>query len=68
MQQAAVTLQVEESMPLLHRFYDNQYISNHCAPLTDHYDDDVTTNPRYHEEMGHITAQIKVCEKENVLI
>ncbi|XP_027131299.1 transient receptor potential channel pyrexia isoform X1 [Larimichthys crocea] len=59
MQQAAVILQVEESMHLLRRFYDDQYISKHCAPLTDSYDDDVTTNPRYHDEMGHITTQIK---------
>ncbi|XP_073337596.1 uncharacterized protein [Pagrus major] len=59
MQQAAVILQVEESMPLLRRFYDNQYISNHCAPLADAYDDDITTNPRYHDEMGRITAEIK---------
>lgn len=65
MQQAAVILQVEETMPLLHRFYDNQYISNHCAPLADTYDDDITTNPCYHDEMGRITAQIKVCEEEN---
>uniref|UniRef100_A0A4W6E0C8 Si:ch73-193i2.2 n=1 Tax=Lates calcarifer TaxID=8187 RepID=A0A4W6E0C8_LATCA len=60
MQQAAVILQVEDSMPLLRRFYDNQYISNHCAPLADAHDDDVNTNPRYHDEMGRITAQIKV--------
>ncbi|XP_018518295.1 transient receptor potential cation channel subfamily A member 1 [Lates calcarifer] len=59
MQQAAVILQVEDSMPLLRRFYDNQYISNHCAPLADAHDDDVNTNPRYHDEMGRITAQIK---------
>ncbi|XP_071335898.1 transient receptor potential channel pyrexia [Trachinotus anak] len=59
MQQATVILQVEESMPLLRRFYDNQYIFNHCAPLADTYDDDITTNPRYHDEMGRITAQIK---------
>ncbi|XP_044069477.1 uncharacterized protein si:ch73-193i2.2 isoform X2 [Siniperca chuatsi] len=59
MQQAAVILQVEESMPLLRRFYDNQYIANHCAPLADAYEDDITTNPRYHGEMGRITAEIK---------
>ncbi|XP_035519365.1 transient receptor potential cation channel subfamily A member 1-like [Morone saxatilis] len=59
MQQAAVILQVEESMPLLRRFYDNQYISTHCAPLADTYDDDITENPRYHDEMSRITTQIK---------
>ncbi|XP_030298127.1 transient receptor potential channel pyrexia [Sparus aurata] len=59
MQQAAVILQVEESMPLLRRFYDNQYISNHCAPLADAHDDDITTNRHYHNEMGRITAEIK---------
>lgn len=60
MQQAAVILQVEDSMPLLRRFYDNQYISNNCAPLADAYDVDITTNPHYHGEMGRITTQIKV--------
>ncbi|XP_041804077.1 transient receptor potential cation channel subfamily A member 1 [Chelmon rostratus] len=59
MQQAAVILQVEESMPFLRRFYDNQYIANHCAPLAEAYDDNITTDPHYHGEMGHITAQIK---------
>ncbi|XP_039995617.1 transient receptor potential cation channel subfamily V member 5 [Xiphias gladius] len=59
MQQAAVILQVEDSMPLLRRFYDNQYISNNCAPLADAYDVDITTNPHYHGEMGRITTQIK---------
>nr|XP_046258870.1 uncharacterized protein si:ch73-193i2.2 isoform X2 [Scatophagus argus] len=58
MQQAAVILQVEDSIPFLRRFYDNQYISSHCAPLVDAYDDNIT-NPRYHDEMGLITAQIK---------
>ncbi|XP_034538224.1 uncharacterized protein LOC117811856 [Notolabrus celidotus] len=59
MQQATVILQVEESMPLLRRFFDNQYISDRCAPLAEAYDDDITTNPRYHNEMGRITSQIK---------
>ncbi|XP_067467009.1 transient receptor potential cation channel subfamily A member 1 [Thunnus thynnus] len=59
MQQAAVILQVEESMPHLRRFYDNQYISNQCAPLADAYTDDVTTTPRYDDEKCRITAQIK---------
>lgn len=59
MQQAAVILQVEDSMPLLHCFYDDKYISNHCSPLAEPYDNDITTNPHYHDEMGHITIQIK---------
>ncbi|XP_074503582.1 transient receptor potential cation channel subfamily V member 6 isoform X6 [Sebastes fasciatus] len=59
MQQATVILQVDESMPFLRRFYDNRYISNRCAPLADAHDDDITTNRRYHDEMGRITAQIK---------
>ncbi|XP_039640343.1 transient receptor potential cation channel subfamily A member 1-like isoform X2 [Perca fluviatilis] len=60
MQQAAVILQVEESMPALRRCYDNRFISNHCSPLADAHDaDDITTNPRYHDEMGRINAQIK---------
>ncbi|KAI3362884.1 hypothetical protein L3Q82_001922 [Scortum barcoo] len=58
MQQAAVILQVEESMPVLRRFFDNKYISTHCAPLSDAFDS-ITTNPRYHDEMGRLTAQIK---------
>lgn len=63
MQQATVILQVEESMPLLRRLYDSQYISKYCAPLAEAYDDDITTNPRYHNEMGRITSQIKVSEE-----
>ncbi|XP_040906231.1 transient receptor potential channel pyrexia [Toxotes jaculatrix] len=59
MQQATVILQVEDSMPLLRRFFDDQYVFNHCAPLADAYDDDFATNPRYHDEMGRITASIK---------
>ncbi|TDH01685.1 hypothetical protein EPR50_G00182890 [Perca flavescens] len=61
MQQAAVILQVEESMPALRRCYDNRFISNHCSPLADSHDAEDTTNPRYHDEMGRINAQIKVC-------
>lgn len=59
MQQASIILQVEESMPLLRRFYDNQHIFHHCAPLAEAYNDDITTNPRYHGEMCRITTQIK---------
>ncbi|XP_028279885.1 uncharacterized protein LOC114447691 [Parambassis ranga] len=59
MQQAAVILQVEESMPFLCRFYDNKYISNYCSPLVETYNDDITTNPHHHSEMGRITGQIK---------
>ncbi|XP_041645596.1 transient receptor potential cation channel subfamily A member 1 [Cheilinus undulatus] len=59
MQQATVILQVEDSMPFLRHFYDNQFIANQCAPLAEAYNDDITTNPLYHDEMGRITAQIK---------
>ncbi|KAK2824751.1 hypothetical protein Q5P01_021926 [Channa striata] len=59
MEQAAIILQVEDSMPILRRFYDNVYISTHCAPLADAYDDDITTDPCYHGEKGRISAQIK---------
>ncbi|XP_042337101.1 uncharacterized protein LOC121937870 [Plectropomus leopardus] len=60
MQQAAVILQVEESMPVLRRFYDNQFISTHCAPLAVAPNDNtITTNPHYHGEMGRITMEIK---------
>ncbi|XP_017289949.1 transient receptor potential cation channel subfamily A member 1 isoform X2 [Kryptolebias marmoratus] len=58
MQQAAVILQVEESMPHLRCFYDALYISKHCSPLAD-ASDDITANPRYHQDIGHIKAQIK---------
>lgn len=59
-QQAAVILQVEDSMHFLRCFYDNQYISTHCAPLADAYNDDITIDPGYHDQMWCITAQIKV--------
>ncbi|XP_070697055.1 transient receptor potential channel pyrexia isoform X2 [Pempheris klunzingeri] len=59
MQQAAVILQVEESMSLLCHFYDNQYIFNHCAPLAVAYDDHTKTIPRYHDEMGRIITEVK---------
>lgn len=62
MQQAAIILQVEESMPRLRRFYDNHYIHDHCAPLGEFYDDDVITDPSNYAEMKKITSQIKVCE------
>ncbi|KAF7221355.1 transient receptor potential channel pyrexia [Nothobranchius furzeri] len=58
MQQAAVILQVEDSMPRLRSFYDDQYISKHCSPLADDCDN-ITVNPSYHHEMGHIKAEIK---------
>ncbi|XP_067091805.1 transient receptor potential channel pyrexia [Osmerus mordax] len=59
MQQAAIILQVEESMPHLRRFYDNQHIHRHCAPLGEFYDDDISTDPGQHEEMKTLTAKIK---------
>lgn len=59
MQQAAIILQVEESMPRLRRFYDNHYIHDHCAPLGEFYDDDVITDPSNYAEMKKITSQIK---------
>nr|XP_008292068.1 PREDICTED: uncharacterized protein LOC103366189 [Stegastes partitus] len=59
MQQAAVILQVEDSMPLLRYFYDDRFVSNRCSPLVAACDDDITTFPRYHDEMGRITMEIK---------
>lgn len=59
MQQAAIILQIEESMPCLRRCYDNEYIHRHCAPLGEYYDDDVTTDPDHHAEMKKFTEQIK---------
>ncbi|XP_041866650.1 transient receptor potential channel pyrexia [Melanotaenia boesemani] len=58
MQQAAVILQVEESMPLLRRFYDNQYLSKHCSPLIDSCND-ITPDSTFHHQSGQITVQIK---------
>ncbi|KAI7806084.1 hypothetical protein IRJ41_025892 [Triplophysa rosa] len=60
MQQAAIILQIEESMPCLRRCYDNEYIHRHCAPLGEYYDDDVTTDPDHHADMKNLTEQIKV--------
>ncbi|KAL0964344.1 hypothetical protein UPYG_G00322550 [Umbra pygmaea] len=59
MQQAAIILQVEESMPRLCRFYDDQHIHRFCAPLGEFYDDDIRTDPKHHAEMKRITTQIK---------
>uniref|UniRef100_A0A7N8YBG2 Si:ch73-193i2.2 n=1 Tax=Mastacembelus armatus TaxID=205130 RepID=A0A7N8YBG2_9TELE len=56
MQQAAVILQVEDSMPFLRRFFDNNYIFSHCAPLAVAYKDDITANSCYHDEKGRIAA------------
>lgn len=60
MQQAAIILQIEESMPCLRRCYDNEHIHRHCTPLGEFFDDDVTTNPDQHAEMKKLTEQIKV--------
>ncbi|XP_028846032.1 transient receptor potential channel pyrexia [Denticeps clupeoides] len=59
MQQAAIILQVEESMPRLRHFYDDQYIHRHCAPLGEFYDDDITTDRYRYAEMKNITTKIK---------
>lgn len=60
MQQAAIILQIEESMSCLRRCYDNEHIHRHCAPLGELFDDDVTTNPDQYAEMKKLTEQIKV--------
>lgn len=60
MQQAAIILQVEESMPRLCRFYDDQHIHRFCAPLGELYDDDIRTDSKRHAELKTITTQIKV--------
>uniref|UniRef100_A0A3B3X8U6 Ion transport domain-containing protein n=1 Tax=Poecilia mexicana TaxID=48701 RepID=A0A3B3X8U6_9TELE len=59
MQQAAVILQVGDSMPRLHRFYDNQYISKHCSPLGEACDN-LSMSSCYHHEFGHVTGQVRV--------
>lgn len=59
MQQAAIILQVEESMPRLCRFYDDQHIHRFCAPLGELYDDDIRTDSKRHAELKTITTQIK---------
>ncbi|XP_007542466.1 transient receptor potential cation channel subfamily A member 1 isoform X1 [Poecilia formosa] len=58
MQQAAVILQVGDSMPRLHRFYDNQYISKHCSPLGEACDN-LSMSSCYHHEFGHVTGQVR---------
>ncbi|XP_032408670.1 transient receptor potential cation channel subfamily A member 1 isoform X2 [Xiphophorus hellerii] len=58
MQQAAVILQVEDSMPRLHHFYDNQYISKHCSPLGEACDT-VSVSSCYHHEFGQVTGQVR---------
>lgn len=61
MQQAAIILQMEESMSFLRRCYDNEHIHRHCAPLGELFDDDdFTTNPDQHAEMKKLSEQIKV--------
>ncbi|XP_043993235.1 transient receptor potential cation channel subfamily A member 1 isoform X2 [Gambusia affinis] len=57
MQQAAVILQVEDSMPRLHHFYDNQYISKHCSPLGEACDN-ISVSSCYHHEFAHVTGQV----------
>lgn len=59
MQQAAVILQVEDSMPRLHHFYDNQYISKHCSPLGEACDN-ISVSSCYHHEFGQVTGQVRV--------
>ncbi|KAL6487461.1 hypothetical protein MHYP_G00040870 [Metynnis hypsauchen] len=59
MQQASIILQVEESMPHLRRFYDNQFVHRCCAPLEEFYDDNIATDPDQHEEMKKLSAGIK---------
>ncbi|KAM9700104.1 uncharacterized protein ACNS7B_003338 isoform 2-T2 [Menidia menidia] len=51
MQQAAVILQVEESMSPLFRFRDNQYLSKHCGPLADALQDP-SPGPSLHRGRG----------------
>ncbi|XP_027863327.1 transient receptor potential cation channel subfamily A member 1 isoform X1 [Xiphophorus couchianus] len=58
MQQAAVILQVEDSMPHLHHFYDNQYISTHCSPLGEACDN-VSVSSCYHHQFGQVTGQVR---------
>ncbi|XP_033837882.2 short transient receptor potential channel 2 [Periophthalmus magnuspinnatus] len=56
MQQAAVVLQLLDSLPILRRFYDHTYIATHCAPLAE---GDHAPCPAHHHEHAHITREVK---------
>ncbi|XP_055007374.1 transient receptor potential cation channel subfamily A member 1-like [Boleophthalmus pectinirostris] len=56
MQQAAVVLQLLDSLPILRRFYDHAHITTHCAPLAQ---GDHAPCPVLHSEQAHITREVK---------
>uniref|UniRef100_A0A3B5Q6J3 Uncharacterized LOC102220998 n=1 Tax=Xiphophorus maculatus TaxID=8083 RepID=A0A3B5Q6J3_XIPMA len=64
MQQAAVILQVEDSMPRLHHFYDNQYISKHCSPLGEACDNLLTLLMMLTEYTNRETLQTQETEDQ----
>ncbi|XP_048858649.1 transient receptor potential cation channel subfamily A member 1 isoform X2 [Brienomyrus brachyistius] len=59
MQQAAVILQVEESMPCLRSLCDDRYVQRCCAPLGEFCDEHFVTNPERHEETRKIAVGVK---------
>uniref|UniRef100_A0A8C6WWJ9 Si:ch73-193i2.2 n=1 Tax=Neogobius melanostomus TaxID=47308 RepID=A0A8C6WWJ9_9GOBI len=65
MQQAAVVLQLQDSVPVLSRFYDPLHVSRHCAPLAE---GDPAHSPAHphsdhahlHSDHAQITREVKV--------
>ncbi|XP_030234543.1 transient receptor potential cation channel subfamily A member 1 isoform X1 [Gadus morhua] len=59
MQQAAIILQVEDTIPFLRRFYDHRHIQVHCAPLAECYDHDLNTDAVQHQQMTSLASTFK---------
>ncbi|XP_072296513.1 uncharacterized protein [Eucyclogobius newberryi] len=56
MQQAAVVLQLHDSLPVLRRFYDQRHVALNCAPLVE---GDHAPRPAHHRERARITREVK---------
>ncbi|XP_023676863.2 uncharacterized protein [Paramormyrops kingsleyae] len=59
MQQAAVILQVEQSMPSLRALCDDRYVQRRCAPLGEFCAEHFVTDPERHEETRKIAVGVK---------
>uniref|UniRef100_A0A3B3RE16 Si:ch73-193i2.2 n=1 Tax=Paramormyrops kingsleyae TaxID=1676925 RepID=A0A3B3RE16_9TELE len=62
MQQAAVILQVEQSMPSLRALCDDRYVQRRCAPLGEFCAEHFVTDPERHEETRKIAVGVKVAQ------
>lgn len=58
MQQAAVVLQLQDSVPVLSRFYDPLHVSKHCAPLAEG-DPAHSLGLAHHSDRAQITREVK---------